>query len=33
MREVGRAFRGMALDKLVDMDVVSFTNHQVIFDY
>jgi hypothetical protein len=32
MREVGRAFRGIALDELVDMDVVGFASQQVIFD-
>jgi hypothetical protein len=33
MREVGRAFRGIALDELVDMDVISFVSQQIIFNY
>ena len=33
MREIDRAFRGIAFDELVNMDVISFTSQQIIFDY
>ena len=32
MREVGRAFRPIALDELVAIDIVGFASQQVIFD-
>ena len=32
MREVGRAFWGLALDELVTIEFVDFVSQQVIFD-
>jgi hypothetical protein len=33
MREVGRAFRGLALDELAAMEIVGFASQQVFIGY